>query len=100
MLSKSGAQVMMRHKVISVSYHDEEKCHEVVVSDETGHTVTWHARQVLISLPKDHMEQLAESLQISEARKQAFHKVQMLPLFKCFLEWDSPWWHQKEMKKE
>lgn len=84
----------MNTKVLSVGYNPEEELHEIVSSDRQGRPQITFAKNVLVSLAFDHMVELADTMGISPARKEALCHVQMLPLFKCFLQWHEKdvWW--------
>lgn len=94
MLNKSTAKVYMNTKVLSVGYNSEKDLHEIVSSDKDGRPSVHEAKNVLLSLAYDQMIEMAETLGISPARKTALDHVQMLPLFKCFLQWNESdvWW--------
>jgi len=91
---KSQARVHMKRKVTSVTKDIASGLIHVTASSRNGTSKVHRAKQVLISLPFDQMTELTETLDVSPSRQLALKNVVMLPLFKCFLEWeeDKVWW--------
>lgn len=94
MLAKSDANVKMETKVLSIGPSNDDGLHEIVAADKGGRPQIYYAKNVLVSLAWDQMMGLVDTLGISPERKEALDDVQMLPLFKCFLQWDEKdvWW--------
>jgi len=90
----SKAMVHMKRKVIGITKDEASGLVHVTASSNNGHSKVHKAKQVLVSLPFDQMSELVETFDISADRKLALTAVTILPLFKCFLEWDEEkiWW--------
>eukprot|EP00164_Ancoracysta_twista_P009637 GFYU01014333.1.p1 GENE.GFYU01014333.1~~GFYU01014333.1.p1 ORF type:complete len:541 (-),score=166.83 GFYU01014333.1:46-1668(-) len=93
----SGVKLHKLTKVISVKKQSDDTF--ILTTKDNGgggEEAQWKAKKVIVSLPQDQLKELmAESDGLSDDRRAALESVKMMPLFKCFLEWDTPWWKER-----